>query len=622
MEEVNKLYNELNELNRVYRNGNDTGVSDIDYDKKKVELTNLIGTNVELMWMLESLEQDLSAKVDDFVVKHSGLKDAFNEQEVIENIANDTNLIVSSKYDGLTALIYITKGVVTKVFTGGRKTGVPEDVTDNFIKRTNWVIPKRVAQLDMCCVKAEAILTYTEAERSGYSSARSGASGALRSSKKSADTVNITVKPFDIITPDDLKLSMFDKYIMLKMNTTEFRQVKSIEDIKKFYEEQSIMNDIPKDGIVIRSDNFDSSIEPFAYKFVETEHVVKILNIRHQVGRTGKLTPVAETEEWFSSDGGVNTNVTLSNYSLFPNAGVGSTISVIKSGAVIPKIEKVIESSKMIDVPLYCPSCGGSLIEYLSLTYCENALNGSSCPESFANKLVHFTSSIGVKGLAYLSAKELIESNLDIHNLYDFVTSLGRLHEVLGENGNKLALDIFNKRGNISEQQLIVALGIINIGNTAFELIFEDGTNNIRDMFDDPFSVFDYKSLTNINGVGSTISENLESFFSNDYNKDITKKLWDFFTPVKEVLKVNEASAIKDMAIVITGNYIDSDGVTYDRNEFKDLIKRNGASLKSSVSGKTDLVVEGEAPGSAKLRDAKLKGIRIVNNDEFSAMLK
>ncbi len=263
--------------------------------------------------------------------------------------------------------------------------------------------------------------------------------------------------------------------------------------------------------------------------------------------------------------------------------------------------------------PKTCPSCNSPVIQMGDLHYCQTAYNYGYCKDSIANRLVHFCVSLDIKGLAFISARELVEE-LDIKGLKDFM--LIERHDferVLGENGVKIH-DQLSELHNVNIHKFIKGLGIHGTGESASELLFTE-KYNFNEMVTDEFDLYDYSELLNVNGIGETIANNLKSYVAQN-REDLSFLITKLNPKAKLINKVGN-SPIEGFSVVITGAYFN-----YQRAEFKELLQQFGATLKTSVSKKTNIVVEGESPGANKLRDAKDKGVEILTSEQFKNLIE
>lgn len=267
-----------------------------------------------------------------------------------------------------------------------------------------------------------------------------------------------------------------------------------------------------------------------------------------------------------------------------------------------------------IIIPEECPFCKTQTRMEYSRLICPN----KHCPETLAHKLVAFSERIGVKGLGLENSKLIISSG--ISNPLDLITAeretLKNVCGKIGENLFEAYQEVRKDDNRISDVKFLNALTIPNVSTHVAELILNKF--EISDLYN-PFGQLSV-DLTTIDGIGSTIQNSIGKFFQE--NETLINNLQLILNPIHNIVEVNENSQIAGFSVVITGNLVLEDGTKMDRLKFKELLVSNGASLKSSVSKKTNLLVIGDAPGEAKIRDAEEKGVKMVNSKEFLELLK
>ena len=268
----------------------------------------------------------------------------------------------------------------------------------------------------------------------------------------------------------------------------------------------------------------------------------------------------------------------------------------------------------------HCPSCNAPVEEYLSEVYCPKARNyDPSCREAFARRIEYFCQTLQIKGVAELTAREIIDK-VEVESISDFVSlSKETFNEILGKFGDNIYHEIHDKIGKVTLIKFIVALGVARLGNHAAEKLFEHEFD-FKDILLDDYGVFDYDELSRVDDIGDIIVNNIRNFFTNDACRNDARSLYDFFKPVKNEIKLVDDSTIEGYGIVLTGGYIEDEQV-FTRDEFKTLLKQYKAIWKSSVSKKTDIVVIGQNPGKSKISKARELGIKTMSNDKFRKLL-
>ncbi len=266
--------------------------------------------------------------------------------------------------------------------------------------------------------------------------------------------------------------------------------------------------------------------------------------------------------------------------------------------------------------PQKCPSCGGKIFQDKSRLFCTRTYNYNYCKESFANRIVKFAAGVGIKGIGEESAlilSQQVKPSTDLSKVFALPEEL--LIQLLGKNGENLFAEITKAIGKVKLYDLLGSVTMRNVSNHTAELIFH--TVDVKEVLNSKNPImetmdFDKTLLTNIDGVADITADSVLEYF-NIKNDDLINLL-GFFNPITEEIQLVENSKLGGYAVVLTGNYHD-----LSRDEFKQLMKAHGAKMTTSVSGKTDVVVIGEASGAAKIKKAKELGTELLTVEEFDS---
>lgn len=360
-----------------------------------------------------------------------------------------------------------------------------------------------------------------------------------------------------------------------------------------------------------------------AYKYPSKRVMTKLQGIEIQVGRTGKLTPVAQLEPVLLQ-GSVIAKATLHNadYIAEKDIRVGDFVYIEKAGDVIPAVSEVVlekreQSLPRFEMPLLCPSCAQAVQkrEGEVAHFCMNAL----CPAKKMRLLEYAVSkaALDVKGLGPSILKTLEEKA--------FLTSLKDLFLLKDRKAELLALEGFQEKSvqNLLDEietlkarpwaSWLVSLGIEGIAQETAKLLAKH-FESWRECAE--ASEADFK---NLGGIGDKLSLNLKNFFSKQENVELLEQLEDlgilFLNPLYKKEASVEELKLKDRRIVITGSF-----KNYSREELSERLEALGAKILSSVSKNTDLLLCGEKAGS-KLEKAKTLGIQILLEDDLEDWL-
>ena len=406
----------------------------------------------------------------------------------------------------------------------------------------------------------------------------------------------------------------------------------SIEEVQQRYEQ--IQQERPDlkveiDGMVIKVDSLKQqqqlgflSREPrwaTAYKFPAQAALTKVENIDWQVGRTGTLTPVARLTPVFV--GGVTvSNVTLHNIGEIHRLDVriGDTVSVYRTGDVIPKVEKVwVEfrpaDTEMVNLPTNCPVCESPVVmpEGEALARCSGGLY---CAAQRIEAIRHFVSrkALDIEGLGDRWVESLLHLDLlkdvaDIYHLHEHRDTLLTI-EKMGEKSVQNLIDAIEASKKTTLARFIYGLGIRGVGETTARML----ANTFQTL--DALKAADVEALKKTPDVGDITAEWIADFFQAPHNIEVLDRLlaagihWDAPTaPTRQPLNGE--------SWVVTGT-LESMG----RDEATQKLQALGARVSGSVSSKTKCVVAGEKAGS-KLDKAQKLDIRVMNEQEFLAFL-
>lgn len=465
---------------------------------------------------------------------------------------------------------------------------------------------------------------------------------------------------------DELELL---KELGFKVNSY-YRECKNVEEIEVFYQEwvgKKDKENYDLDGIVIKvNDKKYQDLLGYtgksprwgvAYKFPAQKVTTIVEDIFVQVGRTGTLTPVAHLSP-VRVAGSVVSRATLHNEDEIRRLDVkiGDTVVIQKAGDIIPEVVEVMKNlrtgkEKIFNMPKSCPICGGKVGKseisnpskkseknnFGVALYCLN-------PNCFAvemQKIIHFVSKKGfnIDGLGEKIVEQLIQAGIikNIADIFDIkkgdIEPLERFAEKSADN----LIEAIDKSKQISVEKFLFSLGIRHVGeetavliasaiNTKFQIpnskfqikskLKNEEINFLTDIIDQ-FPKITVEDWMNIKGIGEKSAISLFNWFNDKDNLEILKKMHDLdvLISVSQEEKSAVNSFFKDKTFVLTGAL-----ASFTRDEIKDIIRKEGGKIASSVSAKTDFVLAGESAGSKYAKAQKL-GIRILDEEEFKEMI-
>ncbi len=359
-----------------------------------------------------------------------------------------------------------------------------------------------------------------------------------------------------------------------------------------------------------------------AYKFQAESAVTRLNEVTYQVGRTGVVTPVANLDP-VQLSGTVVKRASLHNADIIEkfDLHIGDMVYVEKGGEIIPKITGVDTSARFmlgekVAFITKCPECGTSLVRYdgEAAHYCPNDL---ACPPQIKGKIEHFVSreamnidSIGPETIEQLYNYGLVKNITDIYAIQpEDLMFLPRM-------GEKSALNIVNAVKaslQVPFERVLFALGIRFVGATVAKRLAR-AFGNI-----DALMAASFDELTAVDEIGERIAGAVRAFFAKDENLQMIEKLKaaGLKLVVEEETGVEKSDILSGQSIVISGVF-----THHSRDEYKEMIERNGGKNVGSVSKSTSFILMGENMGPAKLEKAQKMGVRLVTEDEFLQMLQ
>ena len=571
------------------------------------------------------------------------MEDVFNKEELIEwinrvsKLAKIDRYYIEPKFDGASLNLIYENGKLTQAITRGN--GVEgEDVTNNAKAITS--IPLEIKEKSLIEIRGEVLMKYSEFERINkeriergeepFANPRNASAGTLRQLDPAVVARrNLIFMPWGVGVHSlnyEYLSELLDYIYSLGFKKPPVREVsKSIEEIEKIYEKLIEMRpnlDIMLDGMVVKVDNLQTQELlgytqkaprwQVAYKFPAIEKQTKIKDVILQVGRTGVITPVAILEP-VEIEGVTVERVTLNNFDFIEKLDIriGDTITIIRSGDVIPKVIKVLKEFRdgdevKIKRPTKCPECGAIVLDEGALIKCQNL----SCPARVVNSIIYFASKgcmnidgLGKKIVELFYQKGLLKDIEDIYKLKDKKEQILALEGFKEKKLNNL-LEAIERSKKTECWRFIKALGIEHIGEVA--------AKKICLTFKDKFLEATKEDIIAIDGFGKEMAESYIEFM--EVNKDKILRLLDIIELIYPQEQEVKESPFKGKTVVLTGT------MDKPRSQIKELLESLGAKVTNSVSKKTDFVIYGEDAGS-KLTKAKELGVKTIYYKEFEEMI-
>ena len=380
------------------------------------------------------------------------------------------------------------------------------------------------------------------------------------------------------------------------------------------------------DGVVVKVNSLNLQKElgvtaksprwAIAYKYKAEEATTRLLSVIFQVGRTGAVTPVAILEPVFLSGSTVK-RATLHNADQIAllDLHLNDMVHVEKGGEIIPKIVGVDhsfrnENSKRIEFISNCPECGTILVknEGEANHFCPNYLH---CPPQIKGRIEHFISrkAMDIDGLGEETIDLLFSKNLirNFSDLYDLQMEQLVPLERLGEKSSSNILKSIRKSIDTPYHRVLFALGIRHVGETVAKTI-AGRFRTIDDLIKAPV-----EQLTSVYEIGPKIAASIVAYFSDKENLEIIDRLRSAGIRLISNKEINPAvNTLDGKTIVISGVF-----QKHSREEYKEIIEKNGGKNSTSVSGNTSYILAGENMGQSKKEKAKELGVPLISEKDF-----
>ncbi len=658
-EQIEKLRETLRYHNKKYYDLDSPEITDAEYDKLLRELENL-ENQFPLFATADSPTKKVGGAVkEDFKkITHrfpmQSLQDVFSEEElkaflnkIVEQIP-EVEFIVERKIDGLSVAVEYEDGLFVRASTRGDGL-IGEDVTLNV--RTMKSVPNALKEnAKYLEVRGEIYMPNSVFQKLNerqeilnekiFANPRNAAAGSLRQLDSSITASRqLELFVFNIQGIEGISFDTHFKTLKWLENngfviSPSYRFCRSIDDVLAAVEEIAQIRgtlDYGIDGAVIKVNSLSqrqilgtTSKVPrwaVAFKYPPEQKQTVIEQILVQVGRTGKLTPLARFTP-VRIAGSTISRATLHNEDFINEKDIreGDTVIIQKAGDIIPEVVEVIKEkrpaiSHSFIMPGHCPVCNAPVIRENGEA--ASRCTGTECPAQLLRHLIHFVSkeAMNIEGLGPSIIEILLENDLikGVAEIYTLSGKSGILMQLPGfgkKSVENLLQSIENSKSN-SLERLINALGIRNIGVRA-AMILATKYSSIDSLMNAP-----YLDIVTLSEFGDISANAVVSFFAQEQTIHLINLLKQ--AGVKMESKVSErilSNRFEDLTFVLTGTL---SGMT--RDEATDLILSRKGKVSGSVSKKTNYVLTGEEAGS-KLDKAISLGVKVISEEEFNEMLK
>ncbi|MCM8873079.1 MAG: NAD-dependent DNA ligase LigA [Paludibacteraceae bacterium] len=659
---IEALRTELHKHNYNYYVLSQPVISDYDFDQKLRELQDLENAHPEFFdpnSPTQRVGSDVSKEFSQ--VKHKypmlSLGNTYSKGEVQDFllraqkfINEDIEIVCELKFDGTSiSLTYKDGKLVQAVTRGDGEKG--DDVTANV--RTIRSIPLTLPAGDYpeeFEIRGEILMPWSvfeqlnkereEQEEPLFANPRNAASGTLKLqnsqevAKRRLDAYLYFVLGENI--GGDTHYEMLQKAKSWGFKVSDaVRVAKSVDEVMEYinYWDTERKNlPVATDGVVLKVNSLRQQRElgytaksprwAIAYKFKAERECTRLREVTYQVGRTGKITPVANLDP-VQLAGTVVKRASLHNADIISELDLrlDDMVYVEKGGEIIPKIvgvDKDARKENLLPVGFIdkCPECGTPLVrlEGEAAHYCPNE---DGCPPQMKGKIAHFVSrkamdiNIGEEGIDLLFDNKLIGDVADLYTID--LNMLSRLPGWGVKSAMKLKESV-EKSKEVPFDRVLFALGIRYVGESAAKKIAK-AFKSI-----DAIKAASLEQLQEIDEIGESIAGSIKYYFSKEKNNALIERLRDH--GVQMELNTEDATVVGDklagLNIIVTGSF----ATPQRRSELEQMVGDNGGKLQSSVNAKTSFIVAGEKPGSSKIKKANELGTKIISEDEFLAMIE
>jgi len=554
----------------------------------------------------------------------------------MNKLTEGTAFACEYKFDGLSIVIEYNNGVFINATTRGNGS-IGEDVTLQV--KTIRSVPLTIPFKGRLIVQGEGMMTnkafeeYNKTAIEKLKNPRNAVAGAVRNlDPRETAKRNLDFFCYAVLLSEGQEFSSQEEmhsfiekqgfktggYFKICLNSNEI--IAEIERIDKIKSKLDVLID----GMVIKINNTTHREKigwtakfprwAMAFKFEAQEVSTMLESVTWQVGRSGRVTPIANLQP-VELAGATISRATLNNIDDIRRKGVyeNSRVFVRRSNEVIPEIMGLAEKyddSKEIKVPDTCPCCGEKLTQKGPLLFCTNH---QGCKEQIIDKISHYASrdAMNIEGFSEKTA-ESIYDNLGVRNLSDIYKITKENLLTLEKFKDKKADNVINsieKSKNADLYRFLYALGIGEVGvKTAKELAKHFKTfENIKNAT--------IEQLILINDIGEIMASNIYNFFREECNLNEIEQIFQSGVEIKKEKEQTEGNEnFAGKTFVLTGT------LSKPRKEFEEIIESMGGKTSGSVSKNTDFVIAGENAG-LKLDKAQTLGVKVINEEAFFKMI-
>ena len=652
---VEEVAARLTELRDAYYRGEPLA-ADADYDALEDELRALLAEHPELTPDPNPLEQVGAPAVLHAPVRHSrpmlSLQKSNTPEQVAEFFARFPGqpVVVMPKLDGLSLAVVYEGGRLARAITRGDGT-TGDDVTP-LVRAMASGIPDRIEADGRTEVRGELVMLRStfaaynaEHPDKPLINPRNAAAGTIRA--KDPATVkgrDLRFFAFDLYVEDGASADLERALRDLGFDAADMRHCDDAEAAQAVIAEiEATRNDLDYDldGAVLRladrgayaaaGTRSNSPRGALAFKFAAEEKTTVLADVVWDVGKIGKVAPVAVLEPVFVG-GTTVTRATLANQEVIRarDVRIGDTVLVRRAGDVIPFVAGVLDAAKRtgdereIEPPAECPSCGQPLTEQGNSRelYCTNV----ACPAQTVRRLIHWASraaadieAVGPVWIERLNEHKLLERVSDFYALTR--EQLLEFEGIADVSADRM-IDSIKATCDVGLRRALIGLAIPMASEATATRLCRAGYKTLEEVAD-----ASEEELQEVEDIGPKVAASLHSHLNREATREELKRLRELGVSL-DVLdedlppEVSSDAPLADKTVVITGSIADPrSGEKIPRPTFQRLCERAGATTASSVSANTDLLICGSDVGASKTAKAEKLGVEVVDQDVIWKLL-
>ena len=655
---MSKLGEELDYHSHKYYVENSPEISDFEFDALLRELQELEERYPEYAdpnSPTKRVGSDLTSAFES--VEHrfamQSLSNTYSSEELGEWIdrivreIGEVEFVCELKFDGTAISLTYENGALSRAVTrGDGQRG--DDVTNNV--RTIRSVPLRLRGEDYPAlfeIRGEIIMPYASFDR--LNREREAAGEPLLANPRNAAAGTLKQQSSQIVARRGLDCTLYQLAgdnlpfathvenleaarrwgFKISDHTAVCRSREEIERFIAYWDSERKNLPYATDGVVIKVNSYAHQRQlgstakaprwAVAYKFQAERALTRVLSVDFQVGRTGAITPVANLDP-VQLAGTIVKRASIHNADQIAllDIRIGDMVYVEKGGEIIPKITEVElserdEDSRPFEYITHCPECGSELVRYEGEAkhYCPNA---SGCKPQIIGRIEHFVKrkAMDIEGLGGETIELLWENGL-IRNISDIYyldpVQLAALPR-LGEKSAANILEGVRLSKEVAFERVLFALGIRFVGETTAKYL----ASHFRTL--DAIAHATVEELSEAEEVGKKIADAIVEYFTSEENLQIVERLRSAGLQFEVKDKMRESNALEGKSVVISGKF-----AGMSRDDMKALVEKHGGRNLAAVSANVDFVVAGDNMGPAKRQKAEKLGVRIIDENEFMAMI-